>query len=125
MIELSFLLNRLETELPRYAFRFKDEIQLHEGIAMVLTNIGVPFVREKVATPKDRFDFWVDERIVIEAKIDGSFAEAVRQADRYAALPEVQAVVLVASTSWSKRLKPKGKLHKKPIRFITVRRQSF
>jgi len=95
------ILRRVVENLPRFQYRFSNEVGLHEGIDYVLRQSMVEFEREVVATAQDRFDFLVDDSIVIEAKVKGSLSPALRQCARYAALPQVQAVVLVATRFWA------------------------
>lgn len=118
------LLRAVVETLPRYAYRFADEAQLQAGIAEVLSDAGIPFVREHVAGPRDRFDFLVDGGIVIEAKTKGSLSQALAQVRRYAARPDVSAVVLVASRFWAATT-PITELHGKPIRVVRLRGDFF
>lgn len=85
--------------LPRYRYRFNTEVVLHEGISRALTNAGIAHKREHIAGPADRFDFLCSDT-VIEAKIKGSLAAALRQVGRYCSREDVAAVVLVSTRSW-------------------------
>lgn len=96
------LLNRIVNELPRFAYRYANEAELHTGIAQVLTGAGVPFQHEFVAGPRDRYDFLVDSGIVIEAKSKGSLSSALLQCARYLKRDDVSVVVLVTTRSWGK-----------------------
>lgn len=117
------LLRRVVETLPRYAYRFSDEVALQDGIAQVLQQHAITFVREHVAGPEDRFDFLLSDGIVIEAKIKGSMPQALRQVSRYAARPEVSAVVLVSSRQW--RAQGRMELHDKPVHIVYLRGASF
>lgn len=122
------LLVRLHNDLPHYGFAFTNEVQFHEGLATVLTNLGVSFQREFVAGERDRFDFLCEGGLVIEAKIKGSFSEALRQVDRYCQRDDVHAVLIVATKLWaatSVRFKKEGMLHGKPVRIAFVGAQPF
>ena len=139
-----FVLETIASTLPRFGYRFSDEAQLHNGIAKVLDEAGIEYEHEKVAGPKDRFDFFCSG-IVIEAKIHGSFSEAMRQADRYLAREDVAGLVLVTTRHWGKYMPPAqvsmdggvvtmrymgpsappATLRGKPIRVIKVRSQAF
>lgn len=121
------LLRTVVELLPRFSYRFSSEMDLHAGMAQVLTSHGVEFERERVAGPKDRFDFYLPPGIVIEAKVKGSFPEALRQVQRYAERDDVQAVVLATSRFWGRTpaLRPNAKLGGKPFHMITLRGASF
>lgn len=118
------LLRSIVETLPRYRYRFADEAQLQAGIADVLAQAGIPFEREHVAGPRDRFDFLIPDGIVIEAKTQGSLSQALSQVRRYAARPDVQAVVLVACRFWA-TVVPVTELHGKPIRVVRLKGDSF
>lgn len=124
-IEPEFALRRVVELLPRFAYRFGNEVALHEGIAQVLNQHGVEFQREVVAGPADRFDFLVEPGIVIEAKVKGSLPQALRQVARYAARDDVQAVILVSSRFWSRSNAMPEALHGKPVRVVHLRGAAF
>lgn len=121
------LLRRLELELPRYAYARTDENVFQQGLALVLTELGIAFTREHVAGERDRFDFLCEGGLVIEAKIKGSFSEAIRQIDRYCQRGDVAAVVLVTTCAWGSTMLLRGKpeLHGKPVRLVCVHGQAF
>lgn len=77
-------------------FRFSSEAQLQESIAEVLTAAGIPFEREVRLSAHDRADFLCGV-VAIEVKIAGSLAALTRQVHRYAALPQVGAILVVTS----------------------------
>lgn len=116
------LVRMLPAHLARYAYRSGDERQLHDGIAAVLDSLGVSYRREHAIDDRNRFDFWVEEAIAIEVKVKGSFAEAIRQVDRYIALEAVAGVVLVTTRMWdSTAINLRGK----PVFAVRVSRQAF
>lgn len=118
------ILRRLVNELPKFSYRFADEKTLHDGIAKVLDGLGLSYQREYAATDKERFDFFLADGIVIEAKVDGTFPEAAQQIDRYLQLEVVRAVAIVTAKRWERRaLKPK--LRGKRFVIIDVKRQAF
>lgn len=119
------LLRRLTELLPRYAYRYGNEIELHQGIAEVLTHAQISFEREYVAGPDDRFDFLVEPGIVIEAKVKGSLSKALPQIRRYAARGEVAAVVLVTTRFWGGWGGALTELHGKPVRIVQLRGAAF
>lgn len=95
------LLRRVMTVLPRFAYRFGSEAELHKGIALVLDGVQINYSHEHVAGPKDRFDFLLDGGVVIEAKTQGSLAHALLQCNRYLQRDDVSAVLLVATRRWA------------------------
>lgn len=90
--------NTLTEALRGYRFRFTDEKELQDGVASVLSSSGMHYAREYRLTETDRPDFWIPaEGVAVEVKIKGSTSSVIRQLHRYAARPEVKAVVLVTS----------------------------
>lgn len=95
---------QLRDLLQAHRYTFRDELQLHEAIAIVLGRAGIEFEREKVITPVSRLDFYLPQwRIGIEVKTQGSAAVAWRQVERYLGHPDVDGVLLAASRSWALR----------------------
>lgn len=119
------MLRSLVETLPRFSYRYSDEISLHEAMATVLTDAGIEFQREVVAGPRDRFDFLVPPGIVIEAKIKGSMSKALIQINRYAARDDVKAVVLVTTRFWGLTKTGAHELHGKPVHIIKLQGASF
>lgn len=117
-------LRRLTQTLPRFAYRFKDENELQQGIATVLTEAGFDFQREFIAGPQDRFDFLVAPGIVVESKIHGSMGKAGSQVLRYAKRDDVAAVVLVTTKIWGNS-RMQESLHGKPVRMVYLRGSAF
>lgn len=120
----SLILRRVVETLPRYQYRFADEIGLHEAISTVLDGAGIAYQREFVAGPRDRFDFLIEPGIVVEAKIKGSLPQALGQIRRYAARDDVSAVVLVTTRSWGDH-GGVDCLHDKPVHIVKLRGASF
>lgn len=115
------ILARVLTELPRYRYSFSNEADLHEGIAEVLDTAGISYQREFIAGPHSRFDFLCDGGVVLEAKVEGSFAEALTQAGKYCAIPSVTAVVIVSGLAWTgAQLKPDAEVNGKPLSLVRL-----
>lgn len=110
---------RLADELPQWTYQFFDERQLHDGLAVVLDHMRVVYRREAVAG-SDRYDFLCDGGVVIEAKIKGSMADALRQVERYCRSDLVTAVLIVAARSWATSMHGVLHLHGKPVRVIRL-----
>lgn len=116
------MLHSIVNALVQYGYRFRDEKQLHEGMMKVLDHAGIEYEHEYTAG-SDRFDFFCDG-IVIEAKIKGSLADALRQAERYCQNPLVKAVLIV-STKATHALSGICELHGKPVQVLKLRPQAF
>lgn len=116
------LVRRIIETLPRFAYRFADEIELHGAIADVLSAAQIPFAREVVAGPRDRFDFLIPDGIVLEVKVKGSLPEALHQIARYAARTDVLTVVLVTTKLWGRS---SMEIHGKPVHVLKIKGAAF
>lgn len=123
-VALPFVLRRVATELPRFGYRYSNEKELCDGIALVLGDLHLPFEREVTASPRDRFDFVMGNGIVLEVKMDGSGADALMQCARYCEHDMVSAVVLLAATQWARNIRP-FKAHGKQVICVPLTRQAF
>ncbi len=74
-----------------------NEKATQADIAAVLTRRGLPFTREHRLGSRDIPDFLVADAVAIEVKIGGAKVGIYRQLTRYAAHPEVAAIVLVSN----------------------------
>lgn len=120
-------LSRLEQGLAGYAYRFNSEVELHERIAQVLTELGFSY-RHEHRIALGRFDFLVETDaglVVLEVKVAGSLGEALRQAARYCEHPDVTAVLLVATPLWSRKPLPPTQFHGKEVRLVPLGRSAF
>lgn len=82
--------------LSTWQFGFRDEADLQRHIHETLgENFGWPVRREVALTATERPDFMVG-RIAFEVKVAGSTSALIRQLHRYAELPEVDGLVVVA-----------------------------
>ncbi|WP_122558531.1 hypothetical protein [Pseudomonas viridiflava] len=125
MSDPRMMLNALVHQLGAYAYRYSSEVRLHEAMAIVLTNHGFTFERERILDKQNRADFWLDG-IVIEVKVDGSIGEALRQVDRYIKLPDVKGVILAGTPRWaSENLDDKPEWNGKPFRMVRLARQAL
>lgn len=123
----AMLLRSLENTLPRFGYRFGDEAGLHNALATVLEQQGFTFEREYAASARDRFDFLIGGSVVIEAKVKGSLAPALRQAARYAEHEYVSAVLIVATRLWAsyEAPAPDSMFNGKPVRMLRIGGISF
>jgi len=94
---------------------FTAERGLQDGIERALLAAGIAATREAPLTKRDRVDFLAGD-IAIEVKVDGSLADVTRQLHRYAACPEVSALVLVTTRGAHTRLP--DTLGGKPVRVV-------
>lgn len=81
-------------------FRYANEYDLQAGIAQVLGAEGHAFEREvTLGTLASRIDFVVRSSTItgIEVKVGGSFADLVRQLQRYAITKQVDALLVVST----------------------------
>lgn len=124
-MDSAILLRRLESDLPRYRFSFVDEKQLHDGLATVLTEIGIPFEREHVASENDRLDFFLYGSVAIEVKTNGSLSDALHQIDRYCGLDAVQAVIVAHTKAWHSAAVHRMTIREKPVLFVKLKRKIF
>ncbi|WP_251473657.1 hypothetical protein [Stenotrophomonas lactitubi] len=111
--------------LAGFGYRYGSEIQLHEVLATVLDRAGHAHVREYRMDANNRADFWLDG-LVIEVKVAGSLADALRQVGRYITLPQVRGVLLVTTERWGERsLVARPAWQGKPFNIIRLKRQAL
>jgi hypothetical protein len=119
------LLERVILALERYSYRFSSELKLHAGIAQALTLEGFAFEQERRPTPACRYDFYLPEgSIVIEAKVHGSYAAALRQVERYLQLPDCNGAIIASTKAWASTATAQM-LHGKPMRLARLRPKVF
>lgn len=120
-------LTALHVLLSRNAYRYTHEIQLHDGVAIVLAAAGITFRREVELDAKSRADFVIDGGVVVEVKIDGTLGSALHQARRYAHAPGVSGVLLASACTWARNTPPDIDLSSAcaPIRLAYLRRQAL
>lgn len=87
--------------IRRCRFDLSSEKRLQSGMEEVLRKLGLSFEREKRLTANDIPDFFVDGGIAVECKMrDKAKKMAVyTQVRRYAAHPEVKAIILATNIS--------------------------
>lgn len=124
-VQVDMLTRRICVLLPRYTYRFSTERELQDGVAAALTAEGIAFDREYIASKEDRFDFLCESGVVIEVKIDGSFADCARQVQRYCGLEVTRAVVIAAAKMWGRSIRNGIEIAGKPVRLVRLIRQSI
>lgn len=121
------MIDAIQAALRGYRFQCAHEFVLQEGIARVLAREGIAYQRER-QLGRDRVDFFVGsepfpEGIAVEVKIDGSLSEVTRQLHRYAAHPDVVALVLVTTRSLHCRM-PR-EMRGKPLAVVHLEGSAF
>lgn len=82
-----------------YRYNFQDEVTLQDGMAIALERHNIAFEREVRLDAKNRPDFMIG-KVAVEVKIKGTFAEFLRQADRYLSLDQITALIVVGTPKW-------------------------
>lgn len=85
---------------------FHSELELQDKIEQLLKNNAADYIREFILTKKDRPDFYIENGIVIEVKVDGSIGLVTAQLRRYAAEDRVKEIILVTTKSRHKPCLP-------------------
>lgn len=102
-------------------YRFASERDLHDGVEQVL-RAGAWSVGREVKCAAGRLDLLVGRaapgRIAIEIKIGGALPDLHRQLIRYAALPELDALLVVTSRRAHDALPPT--IDRKPVRVLVL-----
>ena len=96
-------------------YRYNQETQLHEAIEQVLAEAEIAAVREAHLTSAERIDFLAG-RVGIEVKIAGRAPDVQRQLRRYAASPDIGALVLVTTRARHRGM-PR-EISGKPVRVV-------
>jgi hypothetical protein len=86
----------LAETLERHGFLVRNEAELQDAIAEILTAAGAVVEREVRLTSYDRIDLLVG-RVGIEVKVAGQPADVERQIRRYAESPLVDSLILVTT----------------------------
>ncbi len=111
--------------LAGFGYRYGSEVQLHQALSTVLDQAGHAHVREYRLDANNRADFWLDG-LVIEVKVAGSLADALRQVGRYISLPQVRGVLLATTERWGERpLVARPAWQGKPFNIIRLKRQAL
>jgi alkanesulfonate monooxygenase SsuD/methylene tetrahydromethanopterin reductase-like flavin-dependent oxidoreductase (luciferase family) len=82
--------------LDGFRFVWRDEYELQDGIASVLSAAGWPVRREVPLAPRCRIDLLVD-RVGVEVKVAGSPEVVARQLQRYARQGALTGLVLATT----------------------------
>lgn len=90
------------------------ETQIQDRVGAALEGAGLMFERECRLSERDRPDFLVGGRVVVEVKLKTPRSVVLRQLGRYAEHDRVEAIVL-ASTSFSTLRNMRLMIHQVPV----------
>lgn len=92
---------RVVALLRRVRLDLSSEKRLQAQIAQQLQHAGIAFEREKALSAQDRPDFLLADGTLIECKLRGRARkiDVFRQLERYAAYPQVSALILASNLS--------------------------
>ncbi len=114
----ALLAHRVKAVIERSRIDVSTEASAHNAIFDALARDGLAPTREVVLTPKDRIDIMVGA-VGVEVKVAATRRLILRQLERYAALPEVEALVLASAAAWPGTM---AKLNGKPFFFANLSR---
>lgn len=101
---MTMALEHFDALLLRHVYRFTNERDLQDGIALTLTAANISFTREHRLGTTDRVDFLIAPGIAVEIKVDGSQMALLRQVQRYARHASVQSIVAIGTPAWLTKL---------------------
>jgi hypothetical protein len=91
-------LEKLREHLRSYRFAFNNELELQQGINLVLLASDFLTIQREVRHgERDRYDFVVDGDLIIEVKVNGSRSDMLRQLSRYAEDENVAGILLITT----------------------------
>lgn len=101
--------------IRRGRFRYNDEADLQEGLAMCLDGLDVE--REVILSPRDRIDLLVHGSVGIEVKVAGTPGAVERQCRRYLEDDRIQGLVLVTTKA---RHRLPDEINGKPVIVVSL-----
>ena len=107
--------------LRRARFRSSSEAALQSSIAEALVAAQIDFEAEKRLAPGERIDFMIAGGVGIEAKARYAKRQTIRQLERYAAIDEVEALILVTGTAMGLPRELNGK----PLFHVSIGRSAL
>jgi hypothetical protein len=102
-------------------YQVSTETKLQLSIAGWLEQGGIAFEREKRLAPGERIDFFITPGVGIEAKTRCNKRRIYRQLQRYAAIDEVAALVLITGTAMGLPEEIGGK----PVFYVSLGRSAL
>ncbi len=112
----------IRAAIAPFVYRVRTEAELQDQVALALDRAGLSYQRELRAAGA-RFDLQVRAAatVVLELKLHATAAAVERQAQRYAMMPDVDAVIVVTTSSRLAHQLPHATLGGKPFAAIAVR----
>lgn len=99
MTEPAILARRIMTAISRARVNVTTEAAAHRAISAALTSAGIEHVNEARLTASERIDI-LSGTVGVEIKVGHDRRTIWRQLQRYAALPEIDALVLATGTAF-------------------------
>ncbi|WP_428925015.1 hypothetical protein [Marinibacterium sp. SX1] len=99
MTEPAILARRIATTIGRSRIDVTTEAAAHRAISSALASAGIEHTNEARLTPSERIDILAGT-VGVEIKVKHSRRDIWRQLERYAALPEIEALVLATGTAF-------------------------
>jgi hypothetical protein len=82
-----------------YRFHYNNEIELQDGLELVLKAAEIPYEREKKLGALGTIDFLLGGSLGLEAKIKGSPGKVARQVIDYLTSPLIKELMVVTGRS--------------------------
>lgn len=95
---------RVAHTLLTHTYQVGSEARLQPLLAKVLTDHGIAAEREVRVGPRERVDILTGHGVAVEVKVAGTPDAVRRQLVRYAASPQVEAIVLATTRQAHRRL---------------------
>ena len=92
-------LGAIAAAISAVRIRLSSEDQAQADVEEALRRAGLDFEPQKVLSARDRIDVFC-RGVAVEIKVKGQRTAIMRQLDRYAALEDVKAVMLVSGIAW-------------------------
>lgn len=108
-------IDRITALLSKYRFNFTNEKELQAGMAIAFRKLEEPFEAEYRLSDQDIVDFyWPNKKVGLEAKIDHSLSDLIRQVHRYCQHESILGILVVTSKARLANLPEE--MSNKPIR---------
>jgi hypothetical protein len=117
---VTVLAGQVLSALDGYVYGGRWETQIQDRVGEALGAAGLVFERECRLSERDRPDFLVGGRVVVEVKLKTPRSVVLRQLGRYAEHARVEAIVL-ASTSFSTLQNMRLTVHQVPVYPVILR----
>lgn len=116
---------KVRAALAEHVFRVTSEAMLQDQVSAVLARVPGAWLDREVGVRGGRFDIMIEVNsvvLVVELKLHASASAVERQAQRYAKIDEVDAVVVVTTSQrLGAELRDLDQLGGKPFAVIALR----